>query len=294
VRLTSAMGAAVAVVIVIAIGTALIIDTGADPTVRTPSTGSKAKPFVDKRNGMSVRIPPGWQRIVPPPTAGVQRLTVQSSAQTTRCDGSTTPSAQVAVIEVPPDLTVTPAPIRRPAEFGAESGQRQEGVQGEGGCFANTGVAPGQAIVFFDEDRTFQVFVTLYPGADAEQRQRQAYEILNSLRFTPNDELRRPVVTLPGQAGSAIGLPRVLVLNGSGTPDVATATASLLRGRGYAIAGVANGSARTGNLVRCRAMFEDQASELAKALQPIARVSTFPRQEPTGAENTDCIVTVGG
>jgi len=85
---------------------------------------------------------------------------------------------------------------------------------------------------------------------------------------------------------------RVLVLNGSGTAMAAATKANALRGLGYAIAGTGNAPVQTGTTVACNTGFEKEAQELVKAVGS-ATVAAFPNPPPTGAENADCIVTLG-
>ena len=85
---------------------------------------------------------------------------------------------------------------------------------------------------------------------------------------------------------------RVLVLNGSGTAMAAATKANALRGLGYAIAGTGNAPVQTGTTVACKPGFDQEAQARAKAVGS-ATVAAFPNPPPTGAENADCIVTLG-
>jgi LytR cell envelope-related transcriptional attenuator len=86
---------------------------------------------------------------------------------------------------------------------------------------------------------------------------------------------------------------RLLVLNGSGVAMAAATEANKLRGLGYAIAGTGNAATQAGATVQCRTGFDKEAAALAKAVGGGAAVSAFPDVPPAGAENADCLVTIG-
>jgi len=86
---------------------------------------------------------------------------------------------------------------------------------------------------------------------------------------------------------------RVLVLNGSGVAMAAATEANKLRGLGYPIAGTGNAATTPGTTVACLTGFEKEAEALAKSVGEGVTVATFPTTPPAGAENADCIVTVG-
>jgi hypothetical protein len=86
---------------------------------------------------------------------------------------------------------------------------------------------------------------------------------------------------------------RELVLNGSGISMQAAVEANKLLGLGYAGAGTGNAPTQAGNTVQCRADFDKEATLLAKAVGTGTSISAFPDAPPAGAENADCIVTVG-
>lgn len=290
---------AAAVVGVIALGIGLSLRDGdGGSSVQTAAKSQHPRVYIDERNGMTVRIPRGWHRNATPPNT-VQRLSVNSKEQTTLCNGSRRPSVGVYILEVQPSIAArSPQLVPRPAVFGPDTGLVQEGDTGPNGCFSPTGQGPGQAIFFSDEGRAFQVTLILYPDA-SPKRQSQAYEILNSLRFVPDAELNRPPVT---NATTAARTPtaiagasevRVLVLNGSGVPNLATNNVTTLRGLGYGIAGIGDAPARTGTLVQCRPGLGLWAARLANVYSPIATTAPFPSPPPAEAPNTDCIVTLG-
>lgn len=86
---------------------------------------------------------------------------------------------------------------------------------------------------------------------------------------------------------------RLLVLNGSGVAMAAATEANKLRGLGYAIAGTGNAATQPGATVQCKTGFAKEAAALAKSVGGGAAVSAFPATPPAGAENADCLVTIG-
>jgi hypothetical protein len=96
-----------------------------------------------------------------------------------------------------------------------------------------------------------------------------------------------------GEGGRPPDQVRVLVLNGSGLANAAGTKANELRGDGYAIAGTGNSPQQTGSTVACVSGFEKEADTLAKAAGAGFSIATYPDPPPTGAENADCIVTLG-
>jgi hypothetical protein len=88
----------------------------------------------------------------------------------------------------------------------------------------------------------------------------------------------------------------VLVLNGSGVPQAANTKAAELRALGYPIVGAENApQIQNGTTVQCRAGYEQEATALAKAVDPSGAATTgaFPDPAPAGSESAICIVTVG-
>ena len=96
-----------------------------------------------------------------------------------------------------------------------------------------------------------------------------------------------------GEAGRPVGDVRVLVLNASGLSNAAGTKANELRGLGYAIAGTGNAAQTVGTTVACTTGFEKEADALAKAVGAGTTVAAYPDPPPSGAENADCIVTLG-
>ena len=96
-----------------------------------------------------------------------------------------------------------------------------------------------------------------------------------------------------GESGRPPEQVRVLVLNGSGLANAAGTKANELRGNGYAIAGTGNAPQQTGSTVACQSGFEKEADALAKAAGAGFNVATYPNPPPSGAENADCIITLG-
>jgi hypothetical protein len=103
----------------------------------------------------------------------------------------------------------------------------------------------------------------------------------------------RSTTSTTGEGGRSPDQVRVLVLNGSGLANAAGTKANELRGDGYAIAGTGNAPQQTGSTVACVAGFEKEADTLAKAAGVGFTIASFPEPPPTGAENADCIVTLG-
>ncbi len=79
----------------------------------------------------------------------------------------------------------------------------------------------------------------------------------------------------------------------SGLSNAAGTKANELRGLGYAIAGTGNAAQTVGTTVACTTGFEKEADALAKAVGVGAAISAYPDPPPSGAENADCIVTLG-
>ena len=96
-----------------------------------------------------------------------------------------------------------------------------------------------------------------------------------------------------GEGGRPPDQVRVLVLNGSGLANAAGTKANELRGDGYAIAGTGNAPQQTGSTVACVSGFEKEADTLAKSAGVGFSIATYPEPPPAGAENADCIVTLG-
>lgn len=86
---------------------------------------------------------------------------------------------------------------------------------------------------------------------------------------------------------------RVFVLNGNGVQGAARTKADELLFVGYAIAGVGNAPPQTGNVVACRKGFQAESAQLATAVGPFTTVVAFPKPEPDGVEDADCIVGLG-
>lgn len=90
----------------------------------------------------------------------------------------------------------------------------------------------------------------------------------------------------------------VLVLDGSGIPGSAVATANMLRGLGYPIAKTGDAALQRGTTVHCRAGYEDKAAALAEAVKSMARgrvvsVAPFLDPAPPGSEIANCVVVLG-
>jgi hypothetical protein len=96
-----------------------------------------------------------------------------------------------------------------------------------------------------------------------------------------------------GEGGRSPDQVRVLVLNASGLANAAGTKANELRGDGYAIAGTGNAAQQTGSTVACVPGFEKEADTLAKSAGTGFTIATYPDPPPAGAENADCIVTLG-
>jgi hypothetical protein len=96
-----------------------------------------------------------------------------------------------------------------------------------------------------------------------------------------------------GEGGRSPDQVRVLVLNGSGLANAAGTKANELRGDGYAIAGTGNAPQQTGSTVACVSGFDKEADSLAKTAGAGFSIAPYPDPPPAGAENADCIVTLG-
>jgi hypothetical protein len=104
---------------------------------------------------------------------------------------------------------------------------------------------------------------------------------------------RGSTTSTTGEGGRPPDQVRVLVLNGSGLANAAGTKANELRGDGYAIAGTGNAAQQTGSTVACISGFEKEADTLAKTAGVGFSIATYPEPPPAGAENADCIVTLG-
>jgi LytR cell envelope-related transcriptional attenuator len=102
-----------------------------------------------------------------------------------------------------------------------------------------------------------------------------------------------PTTSTTGEGGRPPDQVRVLVLNASGLANAAGTKANELRGAGYAIAGTGNATQQTGSTVACVSGFDKEADTLAKTAGAGFNITTFPDPPPAGAENADCVVTLG-
>jgi hypothetical protein len=103
----------------------------------------------------------------------------------------------------------------------------------------------------------------------------------------------RSTTSTTGASGRPPSSVRVLVLNASGLSNAAGTKANELRGLGYAIAGTGNAAQTVGTTVACTSGFTKEADALAKSVGAGTSVVPYPSPAPQGAENADCIVTLG-
>jgi hypothetical protein len=96
--------------------------------------------------------------------------------------------------------------------------------------------------------------------------------------------------TLAGRPPAQV---RVQVLNASGTTGAAAAKADSLKGAGYDVVDLGDATAQKGTTVACRSGFEAEAAALAQVVGSGATTQAFPNPPPAGAENVDCVVTLG-
>jgi hypothetical protein len=103
--------------------------------------------------------------------------------------------------------------------------------------------------------------------------------------------------TVPAPSTTAAGHTpqqvRVAVINASGDQNAGRQKSNALSAIGYQTVGLANGAARTGTGVGCKAGFEQAAAELAKNVGGSAAVEPFPSPPPPAAANADCVVALG-
>jgi len=86
---------------------------------------------------------------------------------------------------------------------------------------------------------------------------------------------------------------RVFVLNANGIPGAAQTKADQLLFVGYSIAGIGNAPPQPGVVVACRKGFQAESAALATAVGPFTTVAAFPKPEPDGVKDADCIVGLG-
>jgi len=96
--------------------------------------------------------------------------------------------------------------------------------------------------------------------------------------------------TLAGRPPAEV---RVEVLNASGTAGAAAAKSDSLKGAGYDVVDLGDATAQKGTTVACKSGFEAEAAALAQVVGSGATTQPFPNPPPAGAENVDCVVTLG-
>jgi hypothetical protein len=270
-------GAALLTAAIVASGTALTISGSTErPSVQTGGASSDPGVYKNRKAGYSLHVPPTWSWS---PSAQDQLPSFYS--RVTICNESI---ASISLYELRGDtrsLQISP----RPQTFGPTSGTTMTGTVSDG-CTRSA----SQVIFFSDKGRSFQAFVNLHPDASSEARA-EAYATLNSLRFVRGKHLVPPTATTKTRPANAEI--RILVLNGSGVPNAAATKANELRGLGYAAAGTGDAVPQDGTTVACRDGFESAATRLAEDVGTGTSVATFPATPPEGAENADCIVTLG-
>jgi hypothetical protein len=86
----------------------------------------------------------------------------------------------------------------------------------------------------------------------------------------------------------------VVVLNGSGVGGAAATLSKQLAAKGYQMGTAATAAKRrVGTAAACTAGLDREATALAAAVGPAAKVETFPTPAPTAAGSANCIVTIG-
>ena len=115
---------------------------------------------------------------------------------------------------------------------------------------------------------------------------------LGSCGGASSDEETAPTSTTVG-APRPPGEVRVFVLNGNGITGAARNKADELKFVGYSIAGIGNAPPQVGTVVACRKGFLAESTVLATAVGFGTTVAPFPKPEPEGVEDADCIVGLG-
>jgi LytR cell envelope-related transcriptional attenuator len=261
-----------------AIGDTAVVN-GCAPAFDTRPAEGAWRIYEDELYGFSAAVPTDWETLpVGQPADLLSALTYE--VLPLPC-GVGTSAAQVSVSEMrPTDGTAPAAPPRPP--FGPRIGTELGSGFSANGVDCSAFVRPAQRILFNEGGRTFQVIVHIAPESTQAQRD-QAYAILNSMRFVPEDELRlgRPARDV-----------RVYVLNGSGHPTAIGSAEDSLDHAGYEVVGSRQASTRATTSVACRKKFKDDAAPLGRSLYG-SSASRFPEPAPRRIKNADCIVYLG-
>jgi hypothetical protein len=244
--------------------------------------GPRPRNYRDDLNGVSVSIPGDWIQQT------IDRRNLLDLATPERVGdlcGASTNSTFLSVHELmPPNGSVALPPAQpRPSLFGPSSGTTRldTGSVTVNGCQAQLSQTT-QNIVFADGGRDFQVMLRFYPQATLERRQ-QAYDILNSMKITRVDRLHR------GRPPNKI---RVFVLNGSGHAGALAPARDTLTNFGYVFAGSRQVTIHATTEVTCKTQFNYDREPLARAIDPTAVITAYPRPALDRINHADCIITL--
>jgi hypothetical protein len=313
-----------AIAFAVVIGTVVVVHArSSNGPVVSAGPNLVTRAYRDSTNGISLRLPPGWQALRPNASpAGPQALVeVRSpgeppSALASPClpaiaHGVTGGAIWIGLNEK--RYTTGPIPTR-PQTFAPQPGQYDPALVELGSITTPTGCPSLTQILFdfTDHQRKFQFQIVAGPTA-TRPRITEAYSILDSLRATSPTELHRspsPTVSIPTVVVPFVPAPlpqgvRVYILNGSGRPGADTTLADRLRSSGYTVVGsgigttpgegLGNSTGQRISITSCRAGFSELGgAALAHAAFGPSGVSEDPALEDfIQAHNSDCLLVIG-